>query len=165
MLQLEAKPKSLSFKSAFFGSFEHSIDSKGRVILPLPFRESLGESFVISVTKNFDAVAFYTEREFQEIFEKAQQYDDRKRSVAMYNRFFFTSSYINQSCDNQGRCLIPIKLREKILNKEKDVVFASEGGHIVLMPAVDYNKDFDNFLSNRQQFCDEYLDSIQESEK
>ena len=35
---------------AFSGSFDHSLDGKGRVIIPASFREALGEDFTITLS-------------------------------------------------------------------------------------------------------------------
>ena len=42
---------------AFSGSFEHSLDGKGRVIIPASFREALGENFTITINPTRTAVA------------------------------------------------------------------------------------------------------------
>ncbi|MFR2495582.1 MAG: MraZ N-terminal domain-containing protein [Christensenellales bacterium] len=44
---------------AFSGSFEHSLDGKGRVIIPASFREALGENFTITINPTRTAVAIY----------------------------------------------------------------------------------------------------------
>ena len=44
---------------AFSGSFEHSLDGKGRVIIPASFREALGENFTITINPTRTAVAIF----------------------------------------------------------------------------------------------------------
>ena len=43
----------------FVGSFTHGIDAKGRMIVPAPFREPLGEKFAVCPTPDFKAIAIY----------------------------------------------------------------------------------------------------------
>ena len=51
------------------GEFNHSIDSKGRLIIPSKLRESLGEQFVI--TKGMDGCLFlYPDNEWKAFEEK-----------------------------------------------------------------------------------------------
>lgn len=45
----------------FMGQYEHSIDTKGRVIIPAKYREELGENFV--VTRGLDGCLFYIHRQ------------------------------------------------------------------------------------------------------
>ena len=40
----------------FMGEYSHTIDAKGRIIVPVKFRESLGDNFV--VTKGLDNCLF-----------------------------------------------------------------------------------------------------------
>ena len=42
---------------AFSGSFDHSLDGKGRVIIPASYRDALGEDFTITINPNKTAVA------------------------------------------------------------------------------------------------------------
>ena len=56
-------------KIMFMGEFNHSLDIKGRVILPASFREQLGENFVI--TKSFDkCLSIYDENNWNILQEK-----------------------------------------------------------------------------------------------
>lgn len=151
-------------KKLFFGSYTHNIDSKGRVIIPIAYREALGENFVISVTHNFDAIAIYTEEVFYDIFTKMQKYDDRQKKISDYNRRFFSCSFIDQQCDSQGRALIPMKLRNKILKDAKDVTFVSTGKYIIMQPTLDFDKDFDDFMNDPDKDYEEYLSLVHEED-
>lgn len=151
-------------KKLFFGSYTHNIDSKGRVIIPIAYREALGENFVISVTHNFDAIAIYTEEVFYDIFTKMQQYDDRQKKISDYNRRFFSCSFIDQQCDSQGRALIPMKLRTKILKDAKDVTFVSTGKYIIMQPTEAFDEDFDDFMNDPSTDYEEYLSLVQEED-
>ena len=46
-------------QTTFSGSFDHSLDGKGRVIIPSSFREALGEDFTITINPDKTAVAIY----------------------------------------------------------------------------------------------------------
>lgn len=163
--QHSSTPVNQKLKKLFFGSYTHNIDSKGRVIIPMAFREALGENFVISVTHNFDAIAIYTEEVFYDIYSKMQSYDDRKKAISEYNRRFFSCSFIDQQCDAQGRALIPMKLRSMILKDAKDVTFVSMGKYIVLQPTVRFDEDFDSFMENPEQDYEEYLRLVEEADE
>lgn len=41
----------------FFGSYDHSLDPKGRIIIPTAYRKPLGEVFTISITRDGEGIA------------------------------------------------------------------------------------------------------------
>ena len=54
-----ARKKEAKDQMAFSGSFDHSLDGKGRAIIPASFREALGQDFTITINPNKTAVAIY----------------------------------------------------------------------------------------------------------
>lgn len=103
----------------FMGEYNHSIDIKGRLIIPSKLREDLGESFVI--TKGLDGCLFiYTEKEWENIENKFREMPLTTKDARKFSRFFFAGA-AKMETDKQGRILIPNSLREFALLK-KDVV-------------------------------------------
>lgn len=103
----------------FMGEYNHSIDSKGRIIVPSKFREELGEEFV--VTKGLDGCLFaYPNKEWQTFEEKLRTLPLTNKNARQFSRFFLAGA---ASCeiDKQGRFLLPSVLRE-YAELEKDVV-------------------------------------------
>ncbi|MCR5666578.1 MAG: division/cell wall cluster transcriptional repressor MraZ [Eubacterium sp.] len=103
----------------FMGEYNHTIDAKGRLIVPAKFREALGDEFV--VTKGLDGCLFvYTNEEWANIEAKFREIPLTTKDARKFMRFFFASA---ASCeiDKQGRILIPSVLREYAC-LEKDVV-------------------------------------------
>jgi MraZ protein len=108
----------------FQGEFDHSVDDKGRVIIPTRFRSSLGERFYM--TKGLGGCIFvYTESAYKELSEtlsKQRQLDEH----TMRLQRFFTST--EASVDSQGRVAIPSKLREYAkIGEQGDVVIVGTG--------------------------------------
>jgi len=103
----------------FMGEYNHTIDAKGRLIVPSKFREQLGEEFVI--TKGLDGCLFvYSNEEWKKIEESFRDKPLTSKDARKFTRFFFAGAC---SCevDKQGRILIPSNLRE-YAGIEKDVV-------------------------------------------
>lgn len=103
----------------FMGEYSHSIDAKGRLIVPSKFREQLGDQFV--VTKGLDGCLFvYPNDEWKSIEEKFRSVPLTTKDARKFSRFFFAGA---ASCeiDKQGRILLPQILRE-FAGLEKDVV-------------------------------------------
>ena len=94
----------------FIGEYNHTIDAKGRLIVPSKFRELLGSEFV--VTKGLDGCLFvYPNEEWVTIEEKFKSIPLTTKDARKFSRFFFAGA---TSCevDRQGRILLPQVLRE-----------------------------------------------------
>ena len=103
----------------FMGEYNHTVDAKGRLIVPSKFREQLGNEFV--VTKGLDGCLFvYPNEEWKSIEEKFRNIPLTTKDARKFSRFFFAGA---ASCevDKQGRILLPQVLRE-FADLSKDVV-------------------------------------------
>lgn len=92
------------------GEFQHTIDNKGRVIMPAKFRDYLGDRFVI--TKGLDNCLFvYPQEEWGVVVEKLRQLSFTKADARAFARFFFSGAD-EVEMDKQGRVLLAPNLRE-----------------------------------------------------
>ena len=137
-------------KLAFSGSFDHSLDGKGRVIIPASFREALGENFTITINPNKTAVAIYPKEMWDQQLERLSQINPMDRVGMQYERYVMSVSFSGNSMDAQGRVLIPAKLRAKI-GLARDIVFVGLNRYIEIWDAEVYQKmeeqteeDFEN---------------------
>ena len=93
----------------FMNEYSHTIDAKGRMILPARFREELGDSFFLS--PGLDAcITIYPRQRWERMAEKLQQLPSTKAGVRQLRRFLIGGSS-EIECDRQGRILIPAHLR------------------------------------------------------
>ena len=105
----------------FMGEYNHTIDAKGRLIVPSRFREKLGEEFV--VTKGLDDCLFvYPLDEWAHIEAAFRKVPLTNKKARDFVRFFFAGA---ASCevDKQGRILLPPNLRT-YAGLEKEIVSA-----------------------------------------
>jgi MraZ protein len=103
----------------FIGQYSHSIDSKGRVIIPSKYREELGETFIL--TKGMDpCLIIYTMAEWSSYMEKMAKLSITNASIRAHIRQF-TSAAVECEPDKNGRILIPANLK-KYASLEKDIV-------------------------------------------
>jgi len=94
----------------FYGEYQHSIDPKGRVIIPARFREGLGERFIL--TKGLDECLFaYSSDEWANLEAKLKTLPLSSKDARAFVRFFFSGA-TECEVDKQGRILIPGNLRE-----------------------------------------------------
>ena len=114
-------------KLMFMGEFNHSLDAKGRTIVPASFREQLGQNFVI--TKGFDnCIYVYDEYNWTKLQDKLATMPMLNASARNIRRMLVGSAAMLDT-DKQGRILIPSPLRE-YARIVKDIVFIGNIDHI-----------------------------------
>ena len=119
------------------GEYVHSIDAKGRIILPADFREELGEHFVI--TKGLDNCLFvYDEEEWNNLSQKLRQLPLSKPEARAFVRFFFAGARTLEF-DRQGRFLVPGNLRSYAM-LEKDVVLIGVSNRIEVWSKTEWTR-------------------------
>jgi MraZ protein len=92
----------------FMGEYHHSIDNKGRLIVPSKFRDELGDMFII--TRGLDQCLFgYPLSEWELIEEKLKGLPLTKKDARAFTRFFFSGA-TESELDKQGRINIPAPL-------------------------------------------------------
>lgn len=129
------------------GEYMHSIDAKGRVILPADFRTELGESFI--VTKGLDGCLFiYAQSEWEQLSAKLRQLPLAKTEARAFVRFFFAGAR-QVELDKQGRFLVPATLRQHA-SLQKDVVLIGVSSRIEVWSKeawLKYNEDINPAVS------------------
>lgn len=127
----------------FMGEYHHSIDEKGRIIIPSKLRSELGDTFV--VTRGFENCLFiYSIVEWEKIVTKLKNLPFTKKDARDFTRFFLSGA-TTLDFDKQGRINIPSTLITYAnLNKECAVVGVNDRLEI-------WNLDsWNKFLSSNQ---------------
>ncbi|MCR5687492.1 MAG: division/cell wall cluster transcriptional repressor MraZ [Lachnospiraceae bacterium] len=123
----------------FTGEYNHTIDPKGRLIVPARFREELGEAFMIT-NGNDGCLNIYPEKAWETFLEKLQlltNTEDKRKIVRS-----FVSKANRVELDKQGRILIPTALRG-YAGLEKDVVLAGAIDKIEVWDKKRWDKETD----------------------
>ena len=122
----------------FMGEYTHSIDAKGRIILPADFRQELGVTFII--TKGFDKCLFlYGQQAWEELAAKLRSLPISKPEARAVNRFFFSGARTLE-CDKQGRFLIPANLRNHAeIALKQDVILTGVDNRIEVWSKDNWN--------------------------
>ena len=125
------------------GEYEHSLDAKGRLIMPAKLREDIGEKFII--TKGLDGCLFaFSITEWKNFEEKLRSLPISNKDARKFSRFFFAGA-IECEIDKQGRFLISSNLRE-FAELEKDVIIVGMDSRIEIWSKEKWNK-FDEDIS------------------
>ena len=111
----------------FMSEYNHTVDAKGRLIIPSKFREILGDEFVIS--KGMDGCLFvYANDDWKAFEEKLTSLPLINKEARQFARFFLAGA-AQVEVDKQGRILLPASLRS-FANLDKDVVLVGVGSRI-----------------------------------
>ncbi len=98
----------------FIGHFTHTIDSKGRLSVPIKFREEINSDSkgIVYITTDLDpCLVIYTLDEWNTLLEKINSFPVMNQGVKAYRRLIFSRA-TECTLDKQGRILIPQNLRE-----------------------------------------------------
>lgn len=94
----------------FMGEYQHSLDEKGRLIIPAKFREGLGEKFVI--TRGLDNCLFaYPIAQWKILEDKIKELPTSHADTRAFVRMFFSGA-VEAEADKQGRVILTQSLRE-----------------------------------------------------
>jgi len=94
----------------FMGEYQHSLDDKGRIIIPAKFRDALGSKFV--VTRGLDNCLFvYPMDEWANMEKKLKALPLMKSDARAFTRFFLSGA-VECELDKQGRITLPTVLRD-----------------------------------------------------
>ena len=135
----------------FMGEYSHTIDAKGRIIVPAKFRESLGDNFV--VTKGLDNCLFvYTSEDWRKFEEKLRTLPLTNKDARKFTRFFLAGA-AEMEIDKQGRILIPSVLRE-FAALEKDVVLVGVGSRIEICDKARWNESISIYDDDMEEVAE-----------
>jgi len=94
----------------FKGEYTHSVDGKGRLVLPTKFRRRLAEGGV--ATRGLDGCLFlFTKKDWQDLIKKLKELPLSGKAARDFNRFLVAPA-MDVIPDRQGRILLPFHLRE-----------------------------------------------------
>lgn len=112
----------------FVNHYEHSLDSKNRLVLPAKFRGKLGDRVYLALQDN--SLAVYSETAFGESSDRLLA-QVRSGEVDPQARLAFASNTVEIEIDGAGRITIPQRLRE-FANLTGDVIVAGALTHVEL---------------------------------
>ncbi len=139
----------------FIGEYTHTLDTKGRLIIPASLREDLGENFV--ATRGLDCCIFvYAQEEWYILEEKLKALPLTRKEARIFTRFFFSGA-TECNFDRQGRISIPSNLR-KYAQLEKETVIIGVSNRVEIWS----NPNWEVYLQEALNQDTQLAETIQE---
>ena len=136
----------------FFGSFNHTLDEKGRLMIPRKMREELG--YKVYIMQGFDgSLSVYTEGRFVLLSEEFSRLPFNNKKNRDYLRAQFATTY-DMDVDKLGRVQIPTALLKKF-GISRNVTVLGMGDHIEIWDSAKYEayeqEAIENFDKNAEE--------------
>lgn len=135
----------------FIGEYHHTIDEKGRIIIPSKFRDELGDSFII--TRGIENCLFvYSMDNWNKICDKLNSLPFTKKDARVFNRFFMSGA-TSVELDKQGRVNISSPLIQ-YANISKDCVIIGTGDRLEIWSQEDWDLFFNSSKDNMSDIAE-----------
>lgn len=139
----------------YIGQYIHSVDTKGRVIMPQKFRDTLSKTFYI--TKGIDGCLFvYDQAEWDIMYNKIKNLKLTSKKAREFSRFIYAPAR-ELEVDKQGRIIIPQNLRAyAAIDKEVAIIGVSSRIEI-------WDKEkYENYMNSEDMNFDQLMDEFEE---
>ena len=133
------------------GEYHHSIDDKGRLIIPAKFRSELGDKFII--TRGIENCLFaYPEKRWEEIVHKLESLPFTKKDARNFTRFFLSGATVAEF-DKQGR----VNITSPLINYasiEKECIIIGTGDRLEIWSEDAWNNFFNSASINMSDIAE-----------
>ncbi|MBN1794684.1 MAG: division/cell wall cluster transcriptional repressor MraZ [Candidatus Omnitrophica bacterium] len=143
----------------FYGEFSHTLDRKGRIIIPARFRESFKEHYAekFYLTRGLDTCLFlFTEDEWRTQESKFKNLSFTKPEARQFNRLFFSGA-AEVVCDKQGRILIPAYLKQ-YADIKREVVVVGVSNRIEIWAKENWKMFYDQSKGSFEEIAEKLFD-------
>lgn len=133
------------------GSYNHKLDSKGRMVLPARFRGELGSSVVATIGID-KCVAIYPISRWEELILKLKDLSSFKKNARDFRRVLLSMA-TEQEIDASGRILLPSLLRE-YAGTEQDVTLIGAEDHMEIWDTKKWEEHRQEVLSDFSELAE-----------
>ena len=137
----------------FLGQFQHSLDDKGRLMVPARYRELLAAGAFI--TQGFDkCLMVLTDVHFNEVYERINAMNMADPNARLLRRLILSNAY-SVDIDRVGRILVPQNLRQAI-DLGNEAVVAGQGEYFEVWGPADWRQQMEQVQDvemNSQRFA------------
>jgi MraZ protein len=137
----------------FLGQFQHSLDEKGRLMIPARYRELLAAGAFI--TQGFDkCLMVMTENYFKQVYERINSMNLADPTARLLRRLILSNAYPVE-VDKVGRILVPQNLRQ-VSALESEAIVAGQGEYFEVWTPAAWNEQVNQLQdieTNNQRFA------------
>ena len=135
----------------FTGEYHHSVDEKGRLVLPAKYRNELGEKFVI--TRGIEHCLYvYSIDSWNDITNKLNSLPFTKKDAREFTRFFLSGATVAEF-DSQGRVNITSP-QLSYADIEKECVVVGVGNRLEIWAIENWNTFMDSAFKNMSDIAE-----------
>lgn len=139
----------------FTGEFHHSIDEKGRLIIPSKYRSELGERFVL--TRGIEHCLYvYSLDSWNDITKKLNSLPFTKKDAREFTRFFLSGATVAEF-DSQGRVNITSP-QLSYADIKKECVVVGVGNRLEIWAIENWNNFMDSAFKNMSDIAENLFD-------
>lgn len=145
----------------FYGEYLHSIDRKGRLILPSKFRQVCQSNFIekFFVTRGLDKCLFmFSEEEWRTQENKFKSISFTKQQARTFNRIYFSGA-AEVIPDRQGRILIPQYLKN-FAQIKRDVIIVGVSNRIEIWSKEKWQEFYGNWQPSFEEIAEKLWENI-----
>ncbi len=142
----------------FYGEHEHTIDRKGRLIIPSSFRAVMKEHYVerLFATRGLDRCLFlFPEDEWRAQENKLRTLSFTKQEARKFHRLYFSGA-AELTCDRQGRILVPQYLKE-FAGIKRDVVLIGLSNRVEIWDKEEWRKYYGQSKTSYEEIAERLL--------
>lgn len=143
----------------FYGEYQHSIDRKGRLILPAKFREVAKNNFIekFFVTRGLDKCLFmFSEEEWRAQENKFKAISFTKQQARIFNRLYFSGA-AEVVADKQGRILLPQYIKD-FAGIKRDVLIVGVSNRIEIWAKDRWEEFYGSAHSSFEDIAEKLMD-------
>ena len=143
----------------FYGEYLHSIDRKGRLILPAKFREIAKGNFIekFYVTRGLDKCLFmFSEEEWRLQEAKFKAIPFTKQQSRTFNRLYFSGA-VEVFPDKQGRILLPQYLKD-FAEIKKEVMIVGVSSRVEIWAKNKWEEFYGNSRATFEEIAEKLMD-------
>ena len=137
----------------FLGQFQHTLDEKGRLMIPARYRELLAAGAFI--TQGFDrCLMVMTGMYFQQVYDRINAMNLADPTARLLRRLILSNAYPAE-VDRVGRILVPGNLRQ-VIALDGEAIVAGQGDYFEVWNPVDWNEQMNQLQdieTNNQRFA------------
>ena len=137
----------------FLGQYQHSLDDKGRLIIPARFRELLAGCAYI--TQGFDkCLMVMSEAYFKVVYDRINAMNLADPTARLLRRLILSTAF-SVEVDKVGRIVVPSLLRQAA-TLEGDAIVAGQGDYFEVWTPAEWEKQMNQINdteANNQRFA------------